>query len=280
MKPIFRIAIAVAAVLIVGFVLWKAWGPRPDSEARLTGSVEADTLYLSSPAAGAVAEVFVADGQSVPAGAPLFAMDPATLSAVEGQAQARVAVAQAQIGTAAARASQSQASVAAARAQEAEARRTLARFLSLRRDNPAAVAGREIDQARAAADNAAAQRLAAERAVMVQTQDIAGARAAEIQARQGLAEQRARLGQLSQAAPVAGRVEQVFFQRGEWAGGQPAGRGPAPRRPGQAALLRARGASWPPTARPRRALRLRRLRRRPRPRRSPTSARGRNSPRR
>jgi HlyD family secretion protein len=198
-------------------VLWRAWGPRADDRDLLTGYVEGDDLYLSSPVAGTVGQVTAVKGQRVAAGAQLFAMDPATLNAQQGQAAARTEQARAQAGAAQAQAAQAQASLAAARAAEAQASKDLARYLALQRSNPKAVAAQQVDAARAQAETAAAQRQAAERAAAAQAVQVLAARAAVQQAAAGQTETGVRLGQLSGRAPAAGRIEDVFFQAGEWA---------------------------------------------------------------
>jgi HlyD family secretion protein len=206
--------VAVAA----GVFAWRAWGPRAEDRDLLTGYVEGDQLYLSSPMAGSLGEVSVVKGQRVAAGAALFSMDPATLDAQRGQATARAEQARAQIAAAQAQAAQAQSAVAAARASEVQAGKDLARYLALQRANPQAVAGQQIDAARAQAQNATAQRQAAERAAVAQAGQVTAARAGAAQASAALTESGVRLDQLSGHAPAAGRIEDVFFQKGEWAG--------------------------------------------------------------
>lgn len=212
-----RVALAVIVAAVLGFILWRAWGPHADDRDLLTGYVEGDDLYLSSPVAGTVGKVMVAKGQRVEANAELFAMDPATLNAQQGQAEARTEQARAQVGAAQAQAAQAQSNVAAARAAEAQARKDLARYLSLQRSNPQAVAAQQVDAARAQVDSTSAQRQAAERAAAAQAVQVLSARAGVQQAGAAQTETGVRLGQLSGRAPSAGRVEDVFFQSGEWA---------------------------------------------------------------
>jgi HlyD family secretion protein len=217
MKHGLRAGLAVLAIVVLGVILWRAFGPHADDQDLLTGYVEGDQLYLSSPVAGTVGQIMVAKGQRVEAGAQLFAMDPATLNAQQGQAAARTEQARAQVGAAQSQAAQAQASLAAARAGEVQARKDLARYLGLQRSNPQAVAAQQVDAARAQADSATAQRQAAERAAAAQAVQVVAARAAVQQAGAAQTETGVRLGQLSGRAPSAGRVEDVFFQPGEWA---------------------------------------------------------------
>ncbi len=218
MNPRLRPVLAVLAVLTVAVLVWMAWSPRWADADVLSGYVEGDDLYLSSPVAGTVTAVKVVKGQRVEAGDPLFAMDPATLSAQEGQAQARLDQTTAQIGAAEAQATQAEAAAAAARAVEANARSDYQRLAALQKSNPAATSAREVDQAKAAADSASAQRLAADKAAAAARVQAEAAKAGAAQAGQGLKEAGVRLGQLSKSAPAAGRVEDVFYQQGEWAG--------------------------------------------------------------
>jgi HlyD family secretion protein len=217
MKRGLRLVVIAVAMAGVAALVWWAWAPRADDRDLLTGYVEGDQLYLSSPVAGSLGQVMVAKGQRVASGAPLFTMDPATLDAQRGQASARAAQARAQIAAAQAQAAQAQAGVAAARATETRAARDLARYLALQRANPLAVAAQQIDAARAQAQTATAQRQSAERAATAQAGEVAAARAAAQQAGAALTESGVRLDQLSARAPAAGRVEDVFFQAGEWA---------------------------------------------------------------
>jgi HlyD family secretion protein len=212
-------ALAVLAVLaVVGVFVWKAWAPRARDADVLSGYVEGDDLFLSAPVAGTVGRVYVVKGQRVAAGAPVFAMDQAQLSAQHAQADARLEQARAQIGAAEAQAQQAAASLASARTLEANARRDLDRYLALQKANPLAVSGQQLDQARTNAANAAAQRQGAEKAAAAAQVQAAAARAAAGQASAGVDEAGVKLGQLAQRAPAAGRIEDVFFQTGEWSG--------------------------------------------------------------
>ena len=215
---ILRIAAALAAVLVVGFVLWKVWGPRAEDADVLSGYVEADDLYLSAPIAGTVGTVYVVKGQRVAPGATLFAMDKATLSAQRDQADARFDQTRAQITAAQAQAGQAAASAAAARDLEANAKRELDRYLGLQRASPQAVSAQQVDQARTNAANTTAQRQAADKAAQAAQLQASAAQAAAAQAGASVQEAGVRVGQLAQHAPSAGRIEDVFYQSGEWAG--------------------------------------------------------------
>lgn len=213
-----RAAIAVLVLAVVGVLVWLAWRPRAEDARVLSGYVEGDDLYLSAPIAGTVGAVYVVKGQRVAPGAPLFAMDQGIVSAQRAQAEARAAQARAQIGAAEAQAQQAAATATSARGTEANALRELARWQGLQRANPLAVTAQQLDQARTAAANATAQRLASEKAAAAARVQADAAKAGAGQAEAGVQEAGVRLGQLAQRAPAAGRIEDVFYQVGEWAG--------------------------------------------------------------
>ena len=213
--------LAVAAVIIVGLVLLPQFGRAHT----LTGYVEGEPLYLAAPLAGTVSAMHVARGDMVQAGQPLFVVDPRTSDAALRQAQAELAAAEAQAADA--RKGQRpveiavlEANIAAAEARARDAERTLKRTTELTAQGVAS--RQQLDDARAASETAEAQVRAA-----VRQRDAAtlGARSDQIRAADdrvrnaeaALDAARTRLAQLSPAAPAAGRVEDVFFQQGEWA---------------------------------------------------------------
>jgi HlyD family secretion protein len=146
----------------------------------------------------------------------LFTIDPATLSAQGEQAAAGTAAARTQIASALANVQQAEADVSAASATAERARRDLARLLSVKSDDSAAVAGKDIDQARAALREANARVAAAKQTADARRAQVSAARAQAEEARGGEREVAIRVGQLSPASPVPARVEDVFFQPGEW----------------------------------------------------------------
>jgi HlyD family secretion protein len=156
------------------------------------------------------------EGQRVAAGAQLFAIDPATLSAQGEQAQAQIAEARTQIASAQANAQQAEAEATAAATDVDKAQRDLNRLLSVRRDDPAAVAGTDIDAAQAALREASARLRAARETASARRAQIAAAQAQENQAKGGSREVDIRVSQLSPPAPSAARVEEVYFRPGEW----------------------------------------------------------------
>lgn len=210
-----RPAIIIAVILVAALAGWMLFGGS-SRERMLSGYIEGENLYLASPVAGTVASIAAVEGTRVAAGQPLFSVDPATLTAQGQQAQAGVAAAQTQIAAAEANAQQAAAEIAAASADSERARRDLARLLSVRSDDPAAVAGKDVDAARAALKAAEARVAAARKAADARRAQISAARAQAAEALGGRREVQIRVTQLTPVAPAAARVDEVFFQPGEW----------------------------------------------------------------
>ena len=220
-----RLLIAALLVAAVAIVAALVLIPRLSAPRTLTGYVEGDPLYLAAPVAGTVKAMYVARGDQVQAGAGLFVVDPQQTEAARGQAAAELAAAQAQALDArkgqrpselAALDANSAAAQARARDAEATYRRTTALVA-------AGVASKQaLDDARAAAQSANAELAAARRQKETATlgarpDQVRAADARVRQAQAGLAAAAARLADIAPKAPEAARVEDVFFQRGEWA---------------------------------------------------------------
>ena len=213
--------LAIAAVLVVVLVLV----PRLTRAPVLSGYVEGESLYLASPVSGSVTEITVQKGDRVVANQRLFVIDPRQVMAQRDQARAELGAASAQAqdarkGLRPSEVAVFEANIAAAGARAREAETTLHRVRVLARKGIYAAA--RLDDARAAYDAAAAQVVAAKRQ---KDSAILGARADQIvaadsrvaQAQAGLGAADARLTDIAPLAPGAGRVEEVFFQKGEWA---------------------------------------------------------------
>jgi HlyD family secretion protein len=212
-----RIIVVLLLVVAAGYLGWRAWAPRPEDETVLSGYIEGENLYLAAPIAGTIATLSVARGDRVTAGEAVFTVDAAQLRAERDQAAASAAAAQAQVATAEARLAQSRASLAAATAQADNAARDLVRYHSAQHANPASVAQQQVDAAVAAAANTVGQRDAAASDAQAQQEQI-GAAQAQLHAQQAaLADAQAKLDQQTARAPGAARVQDVFFQQGEWA---------------------------------------------------------------
>jgi HlyD family secretion protein len=210
-----RPTIVIAAIVVVALATWMLLGSS-SQERMLSGYIEGENLYLASPVAGTVASVAAVEGTRVAAGQPMFSVDPATLTAQGQQAQAGVDAARTQIATAEANARQAEAEIAAASADSERARRDLARLLSVKSDDPAAVAGKDVDAARAALKAAEARVAAARKTADARRAQVSAARAQVAEAVGGQREVQIRVNQLSPVAPAAARVDEVFFQPGEW----------------------------------------------------------------
>lgn len=219
----------VLGAAILAGIGWMVLGRNGEAQV-LGGYVEGDPLYLAAPTAGAVTELYVREGGRVAADEPTFLIDPSVVSAQAAGAEAGERAAEARAedlrqGQRVQELAVIDADLRAAEAREREAEAEYARIEPLVRRGIYAPA--RLDQVRAARDTARAQTAAVrqrrEVAELGARQDAQ--RAADeqaVQARAGAREAGARLGQLSPLAPEAGRVEQVFYDRGEWApAGQP-----------------------------------------------------------
>jgi HlyD family secretion protein len=216
MNRVRQIIMILVAIGAGGWLAWRAWGPRPDDQAVLSGYIEGENLYLSAAISGSVARVDVARGDRVAAGQKLFAMDDASLRAQRDQAAATFAQAEAQIGTAEAKLAQSRANAEAAAAQAVNAAEDLKRYRSALRVNAETVSRQQVDTAVATAANATGQAAAAQSDVVAQEKQIAAAKAQAQAEKAALADVSARLARLEPCAPAAARVQDVFYQKGEW----------------------------------------------------------------
>lgn len=220
-----RVVILVLAGMAVLFLAWRiaasTFAPTPT----LSGYIEGETLYLASPVAGTVAQLGVRRGQRVAAGARLFVMEPDQRQAQGAQASAELNAALAQAedvrkGQRPVELAILEAEADAAAAAERETRALLRRTEALvRRGIYARV---RLDDTRAAHDTAVARLQAARRRVDAaelgaREDQIRAADARVAEARARLTETGARIADMAPVAPAPARVEEVFYQRGEWA---------------------------------------------------------------
>ena len=224
MKPqrLLVVGLLLTALVAVA-VLW--FVPRLSRSPILTGYVEGEALYLATPIAGRIDEVLVRRGDQVKPGQRLFVVDPVQLEAQRDQAGAEVSAAKAQ----AADARQGQrpvelaifdANVAAAEATARDAAANLRRVRPLVEKGVYAKA--RLDDAQSTYDAAQAQVKAAKRqreaAALGARQDQTRAADSRVQqTNAALVAANARLSDGTPVAPAAARVEDVFFQNGEWA---------------------------------------------------------------
>ncbi len=223
-KLSLRPVLAILVIAVVAVVVWLMF--LRGGEARtLTGYIEGEPVYLAAPVSGAVAALYVREGERVAAGGRTFLIDPGIQQAQAEGAAAAVGAAEARAadlrkGQRAEELSVFDADLQAALAAERVAEADYDRIEPLVRRGIYAPA--RLDQVRAARDAARARTAAVRRRREVATLGARedALRQAEQQAAQaggGLSEARIRLGQLAPLAPGAARVEQVFFQPGEWA---------------------------------------------------------------
>jgi HlyD family secretion protein len=210
-RPILILIAIVAAAVFV----WEIFGPKPRTS-YLSGYIVGDNLNLAAPVSGTLESVSLVDGQRVSEGQAAFRIAPATLAAQGQQANANIEANQTEISTADANLRQALADVAANQAAALNARQNLARLQSVKRDDPAAVANTDLDKASAALRQANANVLAAEKAADARRAQIAQAKAQTQQAIGGKRNVDIQVSQLSPVVPTQGRVDQVYFQVGEW----------------------------------------------------------------
>ena len=219
-----QILVVVLLLSAAALAIFLAFGRGAHEGDTLSGYVEGEALYPASPLGGRLVRLDVQRGDWVKDGAPLFAIDPAQGEAAREQAlaeteAAKALAADARRGQRPAELGVIEAQLAAARAVLNEAETSLARVRPLAQAGAASRA--QLDDAVAARDTAKANVRAVEK--QLQAAKLGAredqARAAEDRVRQaeaGLAGATARLSDLSPKAPSAGRIEDVFFQEGEW----------------------------------------------------------------
>ena len=210
-----RSLIVIVVIIAAAAAAWLLLG-RSTGERTLSGYIEGESLFLAAPVSGTVGSIAATEGQRVAAGARLFTIEPATLSAESQQAQAQVLEARTQIAAAEANAEQAEAEATAAAADVEKARRDLGRLLAVRGEDEGAVADTDVDAAQAALREANARLRAALEAAQARRAQVAATRAQESAARGGERGVRIRLDQLSPPAPSDARVEEVFYRPGEW----------------------------------------------------------------
>ena len=215
------VLLLTAAAIVTAIVLV----PRLRAPATLTGYIEGEPLYLAAPVSGRVQRMLVSRGQEVTAGQPLFVVDPAQVGAQRDQARAELSAAQAQAvdarkGVRPTELAVFEANIAAAQARALDAEADLRRVQPLVRDGIYAPA--RLDDARAAAQAARAQVAAARKqrdaATLGAREDLIRAADSRVaQAAAAVSGAEARVSDVAPSAPAAARVEEVFFQQGEWA---------------------------------------------------------------
>jgi multidrug resistance efflux pump len=215
-------------------------GPVPESDtvASDARAIPVTRVELAAPGAGGVvAEVLVAEGDTVTAGQPLLRLDGTQLEGQVAVAEAAVAAAKAAVDTARAGVTQAQAAVRQAASQVTAANAAVSqaaaggRAAQANRDQTPAgtklrrAANAEVDRAWAAYRGAVAQAEAARRAeaaakaaVATARTEVARARAGVASAEASLAAAKAALDGLVLGSPIAGTVVTLDAVVGETVG--------------------------------------------------------------
>jgi HlyD family secretion protein len=223
MKP-QQILVGVLLLSAAGLAAFLAFGRGEPGGHTLSGYVEGEALYPASPVAGRLVSINVQRGDAITAGAPLFAIDPAQIEAQRNEAASQVTANKAlargaTTGQRPAELEQIRADLNAARAVLVEAEKSYARVAPLFEAGAASKAN--VDSALASRDRARAQVAAIERRLQVaqlgqRVEQVTNARERVVQSQANLSALEARLSDLSPTAPSDGRIEDVFFQQGEW----------------------------------------------------------------
>jgi len=188
----------------------------PEENTRWLGYVEGEAVLVAPPQPGWITTLNVQRGAAVKAGDPLFTLDAIREGAARDNAQAQIAAAREQGEQAMAQLAQAKAEQAQMEADIERAAKELARQQDLVRIG--ASPRRDLETAQAAYNSALARR---NQTQALQGQATAAKRQADAQAKQATATLDTAAFNLSQRAVtslVSGRVENVFFREGEYAG--------------------------------------------------------------
>lgn len=235
MRKVAPIVLGVLALIaILTRADWLPWLPTRltglGAQTAYLGYVEGETRLIGPPAAGRLVARPVRRGEQVAAGALLFRIDPATAQAQLSQAQAAHVQAEAQLADLLTGRRAPEQAVTRAQLAQAEAQATLARRQFDRNAQlvgTSAVSRSTYDQARATWE-AAVGRVTELKAQLevgglpARPDAIAAARANVAAQQAAVAQAEARLADLSLSAPVAGLVQDTFYDVGEYVpAGQP-----------------------------------------------------------
>ena len=220
-----RILVVVLLIAAVSLIAALLLIPQFHRHTVLSGYIEGEPLYLAAPIAGTVKAMYVVRGQDVAGGAKLFVVDPQQPTAARDEAAAQVSAAQAQAidarkGQRPVELAVLDANVVAAQAKARDAEAALRRVSILAAKGYESKAALDDAKANALAADAtvkAAQKQRAAAALGAREDQIRAADARVNEAQAGLTGAAARLSDNAPAAPSAARVEDVFFQQGEWA---------------------------------------------------------------
>lgn len=203
-------ACAILTLLLITTVFYFHPGTKDVTAAFRTVSILPETP-------GRVAEVFVANGEAVAAGAPIFRIDDARQQSALETAESRLAEIDAEIVMAAADLDAARAQVAQAAAVATEYRTELARTEELMNRGSAAVSQQELDRQRARAeaqDAAVAAARSQEASARARTETLLPARRASAEA--AIAQARVELDLTTVYAGTDGQVQQFGLQPGDY----------------------------------------------------------------
>jgi HlyD family secretion protein len=220
-RALVVILLLVAVALTAGLLLF----PQLNRHTVLSGYIEGEPLYLAAPVAGTVKAMYVVRGQDVAAGGRLFVVDPQQVVSARDQAAAQVAAAQFQAidarkGQRPLELAVLDANIAAAEAKARDADAMLRRVSVLAAKGFDSKAALDDAQANARSAEAALRAARKQRDVATLGSREDQIRAADAQvsnAQAGLVGAAARVNDVAPVAPGKARVEDVFFQQGEWA---------------------------------------------------------------
>lgn len=209
--------------LVPILLLWlSACGDRVDH--RLQGYVEGEYVRVAAPVAGRMTSIATRRGADVAMGTPLYTLEAEREQAAVAEATNRLAAARARLadlqkGRRPAELAVIRAQLRQARSQQELAVTQLGRQRELRRQGLASA--QQLDEASAQATSAAARVGEIEQqlrvAELAARPDAVAAAIHEVRAAEAsLAQTRWQLDQKSAPAPVAGRVEEIYYRVGEW----------------------------------------------------------------
>lgn len=219
LKPIVAVAVLAAAA----YGIWH-WRNPPATVPVVQGWVEADTLFIGADEPGRIVSLAVKEGETVKAGAGLFALQSDLQEADLRLARASLDEARARLSRAEA-AQQRPEEIAVLEAQEARARAAieqskpeLERAQDLVRRGVAA--SNRLEQARAAFDRDRAALAEVQRQIEVaklksRKEDIVAAQEVVAAAMARVASAETRLAQRRVPAPAEGVVQQIYYREGE-----------------------------------------------------------------
>ena len=224
------IPIVIVALAVTMFWYRDLWLPQPAGRASYLGYIEGETILIAAPIAGRVASRPVERGALVTEGSPVFSLDRVVADADLSRAEAALLAAAASYdnlltGKRAPELAQIEAQRREAEANLVLARKELARARTLANSGTAAQSRldtAEADVARYEMRVAQAKAAADAAALPARDKEIDAARAHVAEAEAAVAAARQRLGDLEPRAPRSARVEDTFFEVGEWVNaGQP-----------------------------------------------------------